>query len=80
MSQTSCARCHFPAAIRWLNADGNLSRPNTIDHCAVRALIRSEQPPKSLPHPAHLPYVLTRRSIPVSITSTTELGAGIKSP
>jgi hypothetical protein len=80
MSQTSCARCRFPVAMRWLNADGNLSRPNTIDHCAVRALMRSEQPPKSLPQSAYLPYVLTRRSNPATITSTIELGGAIKSP
>src|SRR5215467_14065423 len=34
----------------WLNAGGNLSRPNSIDQCAARASIRSEQPPKCLLH------------------------------
>ena len=80
MSQTSCERCRFPAPMRWLNTGGDLSRPNTIDHCAVRALIRSEQPPKSLLHPADLPYVLTRRSNPVSIPPIIEPSASIKSP
>src|SRR5262249_5875392 len=46
MSQMPCNRCGFPVMMRWLNAGGDLSRPNSIDQCATRALIRSEQPPR----------------------------------
>ena len=80
MSQTSCKRGGFPVPMHWLHAGGNLSRPNSIHQCADRALMRSEHPPKCLLHPADLPYLQTRRSNPVSVTSIIELGAGIKSP
>ena len=80
MSQNSCERCRFPAPMHWLNTGGDRSRPNSIDHCAVRALIRSKQPPKSPLHPADLPYMQTRRSNPVCIPPIIEPGASIKSP
>ena len=80
MSQSSCNRCGLPGPMRWLHAGGDLSRPNSIYQCADRALMRSEHPPKCLLHPADLPYLQTRSSNPVSVTSIIELGAGIKSP
>jgi hypothetical protein len=49
MSQTSCRRCGFPVPMRWLRADGDLSRPN-IPQSAVRPLMRSERAPKRLLH------------------------------
>jgi len=80
MSLTSCERCGFLVPMRWLHAGGDLARPNSIHQCADRALMRSEHTPKCLLHSADLPYLQTRRSNPVSVTSTIELGAGIKSP
>ena len=80
MSQTSCERCGFPGPMRWLHAGGELAQPNPIHPCADRASMRSEHPPKCLLHSADLPYVQTRRSKPVSVTSIIELGVGIKSP
>jgi hypothetical protein len=80
MSQTSCKGCGFPGPMRWLHAGGDLSRPNSIHPCADRALMRSEHLPKCLLHSPDLPYGQTRRSIPVSVPSIIELGAGIKSP
>jgi hypothetical protein len=80
MSQTSGKRCSFPVPMRWLHAGGDLSRPNRIHQCADRPLMRSEHPPKCLLRSAELPYLQTRRSNPVSVTSIIELGAGIKSP
>ena len=59
MSRTSCKRCRFPLLMRWLHAGDDLSRPNTIQQCADRALMLSEHPPKCLPHSADLPYVQT---------------------
>ncbi len=66
--------------MRWLHAGGDLAQHNCIHQCADRALIRSDQPPKCLPHSADLPYGLTRRSKPVILTPIVELGASIKSP
>ena len=74
MSQTFCERCRFPAPMRWLNAGGGRSRPNSIHQCVDRALTRSEHPSKCLLH-AHLPYM-----DPVSIPSIIEPDASIKSP
>ena len=80
MSQTSWKRCGFPVPIRWLHAGGDLSRSNSIHQCVDRALTRSEHPSKCLLHSAHLPYMQTRRSNPVSIPPIIEPGASIKSP
>jgi hypothetical protein len=80
MSQTFCERCRFPAPMRWLNAGGDRSRSNSIHQCVHRALTRSKHPSKCLLHSAHLPYMRTRRSNPVSIPPIIELGASIKSP
>jgi hypothetical protein len=79
MSQTSGKDCGLPGPMRWLHAGGDLSRPNSIHQCADRALRRFEHPPKRLLHSADLPYVQTRKSNPVRLTSIIELGAGIKS-
>ena len=80
MSQTSRERCGFPVPMRWLHAGGDLAQPNGILQCADRTSMRSEHPPKCLPHSADLPYLQTPRSNPASVTSIIELGAGIKSP
>ena len=80
MSQTSGKRCSFPVPMRWRHAGDDRSRSNSIHQCGDRALIRSKHPPKCLLLSADLPYVQTRRSNPVSVTSIIELGAGIKSP
>jgi hypothetical protein len=79
MTKTSCERCSFPGPMRWLNAGGDLAQPSGIHQCAHRALVRSERPPKSLMRSPELPYVRTRRSNSVALTSIIELGAGIKS-
>jgi hypothetical protein len=80
LSWSSCERCRFPAPMRWLNAGGNLSRSNRIHQCVDPALTRPEHPSKCLLHTAHLPYMQTRRSNPVSIPPIIEPGASIKSP
>ena len=80
MSQSSWKRCGFPAPMRWLNAGGARSRPSSIHQCVDRALIRSEHKSKCLLHSAHLPYMQTPRSNPVSIPLIIEPGASIKSP
>ena len=80
MSQTSCKRCGFPVPMRWLDAGGDLSRPNSIPQCLDRASMRSERLPKCLLHSADLPYGQPRSSNPVNVTSIIELSAGIKSP
>jgi hypothetical protein len=80
MSQTPGNRCGFPVPMRWLHAGGDLFRPTSIHRGADRALMRFEHTPKCLLHSADLPYLQTRRSNPVSVTSIIELGAGIKSP
>ena len=80
MSQSSWKRCGFPVPIRWLHAGCDHSRSNSIHQCVDRALTRSEHPSKSRLHTAHLPYMQTRRSNPVSIPPIIEPGASIKSP
>ena len=79
MTKTSCERCSFPGPMRWLSAGGDLAQPSGIHQCAHRALVRSERPPKSLMRSPELPYVRTRRSNSVALTSIIELGTGIKS-
>ena len=79
MSQPPCER-DFPVPMPWLRAGGDLSRPN---HCArrtVRSLIRSERLPRCLLYASNLACVQIPRPRPVSVTSTTEFGAAIKSP
>ena len=80
MSQTSCECCGFPIPMRWLHAGGALSPPYNIHQCAHRALSHSEHPSKSPLHIAHLPYMQTRRSNPISVPPIIEPGASIKSP
>jgi hypothetical protein len=80
MTKTSCERFCLPGPMRWLHAGGDLAQPSGIHQCAHRASLRSERPPKSLMHSPELPYVRTRSSNPVAVTSIIELGAGIKSP
>ena len=79
MTKTACECCSFPGPMRWLNAGGDLPRPNCIHRGADRALMRSERPPKCLLHSPDLTGVQTPRSNPVSITSTIKVGAAIKS-
>ena len=80
MSQTSSERRDFPVPMRWLHAGGDLSRPNHIDQCTERSLMRSERLPRCLLHASDLACVQTCRSHPVSVPSTIEIGADIKSP
>ena len=80
MSQTCCERCGFPGPMRWLHAGGDLARPYGIHQCADREWMCSDQPPKRLRRSAELPYVQTRWSKPVILTSIIELSASIKSP
>ena len=80
MSQTCCERCNFLVPMRWLRPGDDLSRPDHIDQCAKRPLMRSERTLKCPLHAPDLAYVQTCRSHPASLTSTIEVGAGIKSP
>ena len=79
MTKLPYGRRSFPAPMRWLNAGGDLPRPNSVDQCPDHTLMRSEHPPKGLLYSADLPYLQTHRSNPVSVTSIIELGARIKS-
>ena len=80
MSQTSCERGGFPVPMRWLHAGDDLSRPNHVDQCVERPLMRSEPPPRCLSHSPDLACVQTCSSHPASVAPTIEVGAGIKSP
>jgi hypothetical protein len=79
MSQTSGKPCSFPVPILAPRRRQSLS---TQSHQSVRGsrVDALRHQPKCLLHSADLPYVQTRRSNPVSVTSLIELGAGIKSP
>ena len=79
MSQTACKRCSFLPPMRRLHAGGDLFRPDRTHQCPHRALMRSKHPLIGLLHPAHLPYLQTNSSNPVSLTSIIQLGARIKS-
>ena len=80
MSQTSYERCGFSVPMRWRRASGDLARPNHVDQCAERPLMRSEPQPRRLSHAPDLPFVQTCSSHPARVASTIEIGAGIKSP
>jgi hypothetical protein len=80
MSQTSCDRCGFPVPMRWRRAGRDLARPNHVDQCAERPLMRSEPSPRCLSHAFDLACVQTCSSHPVRVASTVEVSAGIKSP
>jgi hypothetical protein len=79
MSQTSCERCGFPVPMRWLDAGGDLSRPNGIHQAADRALMPSEHSPKCLPHSPDLPCDHTCRWPRAGVLPIIEIGANIKS-
>jgi hypothetical protein len=80
MSQTYCERCGFLVPMRWLHDGGDLSRPNQVDQCADRPLMRSERPPRCPLHFPDLPCLQTRGWRRASVPPTIELGADIKSP
>lgn len=80
MSQTCCKRCGFPGPMRWLNAGGDLSRPNSIHQCADCALMRSERPPKCLLHSPDIASVHTCRCRQAGVPPIIEIGANIKYP
>ena len=77
MSQSSWKRCGFPAPTRWLNAGGNLSRPNSIHQSVDHALTRSEHPSKCLPHSPDLPC--DHPGPRAGVLPIIEIGANIKS-
>ena len=79
MSQTSYERCGFPVPMRWLDAGGDLPRPNGIHQAANRALMPSEHSPKCLPHSPDLPCDHTCRWPRAGVLPIIEIGASIKS-
>jgi hypothetical protein len=79
MSQTSCERCGFPVPMRWLDAGGDLSRPNGIHQAADRALMPPEHSPKRLPHSPDLPCDHTCAWPRAGVVPIIEIGANIKS-
>jgi hypothetical protein len=80
MSQTSRERRNFPVPIRWPRAGNDPSRPSHCGQRIVRSLISSKRLPKCLSHAYDLTSVQIRQPLSGGITSTHELGAGIKSP
>jgi hypothetical protein len=46
MSQIDCERCNFLAPMRWLHASDHLSRPDHVDRCAERSLMRPKRTPR----------------------------------
>ena len=80
MNRTSCERRHFPIPMRWLHADGDLSRPNHIDQGPDRPLMRSKRTPKCPLQVPDLACVQTCWSHPANVTCTIKVGASIKSP
>ena len=80
MSQTYCERCGFLGPMRWPHAGGDLSRPDQVDQCAERPLMRSERSPRCPLHSPGLPCLQTCGWRRASIPPTIELGADIKFP
>jgi hypothetical protein len=76
MSQTALERRDFPVPTR----QRSLSTPGHCGRRTARSLIRSERLPRSLLYASNLASVQIPRPRPVSVTSTIELGAAIKSP
>jgi hypothetical protein len=80
MSQTRCDRSDLLVLMRWLGAGGSLSRPNDVDQCADRPVIRPESLSKYPGHSPDLPCVQTCRSRRAGPPPTIDLGTHIKSP
>jgi len=80
MTKTSRERRNFPVPIRWPRAGSDPSRPGHRGQRTTCSLIRSKRLPRCLFQPSDLASVQIRRPLSVGITSTPELGAGIKSP
>jgi len=79
MSQTSCERYGLLVPMRWLHADGDLSRPDHGDQCAERPLMRPKGVLKCPGNSPDRPCPQSRRSHP-GVAATIEFGATIKSP
>jgi hypothetical protein len=80
MSQTSRQRRHFPVPMRWPHAGNDPSRPSHRSQRTLSSLISSPRLARRLSHASDLTSVQIRRPHSTSITSTPEIGAGIKSP
>jgi hypothetical protein len=80
MRQTYCERCGFLGPMRWLHANGDLSRPDQVHQCADRPLMRSERSPKCPLHSPGFPSLQTFDWRRANVPPTIELGADIKSP
>jgi hypothetical protein len=66
--------------MRWPYAGSDPSRASHREQRTVSSLTRSEPLLRCLSHASNLTSVQIHRPHPVGITSTIELGAGIKSP
>jgi hypothetical protein len=80
MTKTSREPRNFPVPIRWPGAGNDPSRARRRGQRILSSLISSQRLPRRLSHASDLISVQIRRPHSASITSTTELGAGIKSP
>jgi hypothetical protein len=79
MSQTSCERYGLLVPMRWLHADGDLSRPDHGDQYAERPLMRPKGVFKCPAKPPDRPCAQSRSSLP-GVAATIEVAASIKSP
>jgi hypothetical protein len=80
MSQTSRRPRSFPLRWRWLYAGSARPRSNHAHQYGESLLMHSEHAPRCLLHAPDLACDPIRRLNPASVTSTLEVGTGIKSP
>jgi hypothetical protein len=80
MTKTSRERRHFPVPMRWPHAGSDPSRPSHRGQRTLNSLTSSQRLPKRLSHASNPTSVQIRRPHSTSITSTPEIGVGIKSP
>ena len=80
MSQTLRQRRYSPLAMRWLHAGSDPSRSDHGHHRAQPPLMRFELSPRSPLAARDLASTSICRSHPACVTSTIEVGAGIKCP
>jgi len=80
MSQTPCNRSDCLVPLRWRCPGHDLSRPNNVDQCADRPVIRPEHLSKCPRYSGDLPRLPTHRRRRAAVPLPTDLAAYIEPP
>jgi hypothetical protein len=80
MTQTPCDRYDLLVLVRWFGSGGSLSRPDDVDQCADRPVMRPESLSKYPGHSPDLSCVQTCRWRRAGVLTKINLRPHIKSP